>query len=149
MKSSATFRVDHRPLRHRHRRVWAGATLPGVLVLCFYVCMALASWEKYHKEFATRRHLLDAPQGGQRGQQQLELAVSGRAGADSMNSTAGAYGKLKGVFEVLSLRAEQMLEAVFVLGCVTMLASVCITLSLCGRADRASELRAPLQPADE
>ena len=26
-------RVDHRPLRHRHHRVWAGATLPGVLVL--------------------------------------------------------------------------------------------------------------------
>ena len=149
MKSSATFRVDHRPLRHRHRRVWAGATLPGVLVLCFYMCMALASWEKYHKEFATRQHLLDAPQGGQRGQQQLELAVSGRAGADAMNSTAGEYGKLKGVFEVLSLRAEQLLEAVFMLGCVTMLASVCITLSLCGRADRASELRAPLQPADE
>ena len=149
MKSSPTFRVDHRPLRHRHRRVWAGATLPGVLVLCFYVCMALASWEKYHKEFATGQHLLDAPQGGQQGQQQLELAVSSRAGADAMNSTAGEYGKLKGVFEVLSLRAEQLLEAVFMLGCVTMLASVCITLSLCGRADRASELRAPLQPADE
>ena len=118
-------------------------------MLCFYVCMALASWEKYHKEFATGQHLLDAPQGGQQGQQQLELAVIGRAGVDAMNSTAGAYGKLKGVFEVLSLRAEQMLEAVFVLGCVTMLASVCITLSLCGPADRASELWSLLQPADK
>jgi hypothetical protein len=144
--------------------------LPGVVVLCvlcFYACMALDSWQARHKEFAARRHLLDAAQDGQRGQEgqegqrmqrghgvqieqkKLALAVSGRAGADAMNSTAGAYGKLKGVFEVLSLRAEQMLEAVFALGCVTMLASVCITLSLCGRADRASELRAPLQPVDE
>jgi len=88
-------------------------------------------------------------QGGQRGQLQLELAQSARAGADATNSTAGAYGKLKGMFDMLSLRAEQMLQTVFVLGCLTMLASVCILLSLCGRADRASELQAPLQPADE
>jgi len=161
MKSSATFRVDHRPLRHRHRRVWAGATVPGVLVLCFYVCIALALWEKHHTKFATGRRLLDAPQGGQPAQPaqlQLELAQRARAGAgamnstaraDAINSTAGAYGKLKGMFAILSLRAEQMLQTVFLLGCLTMFASVCILLSLCGRTDRASELQAPLQPADE
>jgi hypothetical protein len=142
--------------------------LPGVVVLCvlcFYACMALESWKARHKDFATRRHLLDAAQEGQEGQEgqrmqrghgvqieqkKLALAVSGRAGSDATNATAAAAdAKFRVVFEVLSLRAEQMLEAVFALGCVTILASLCITVWICGRADRASELRAPLQAAGE
>jgi len=114
--------------------------------------MALALSEQHHAGVATGRRLLDAPPEGPRGQRQLERAASARAAsarADAMNSAAGAYGKLKGMLAVLALRAEQMLHTVLLLGCLTMFASVCILLSLCGRADSASELQAPLQPADE
>ena len=45
MKTSSTFRVDHRPLRHKHRGVWGGAIVPGVIVLGFYACMLLAMWQ--------------------------------------------------------------------------------------------------------
>jgi len=159
MKRSSTFRVDHRPLRHKHRGVWGGAVVPGVIVFGFYACMLLATWQGYDKDFATGRRLLDAEMRSQQKMQHFlesDLAVSTTPSnshawistsvmnASVMNATAAARdARIKAVYAELRSRADQLVLAISMCAVAAELTSVVLMYMLWRRVN---QLQAMLQP---
>ena len=105
MRSSRTFRVDHRPLRHKHRGVWGGALVPGFFVLSFYAYVALSAWNGYDQRPATGRRLLVE-----------QLAPKNHVHFDATNATAEHSTRRKTAFDDLSQSAETLATATFALG---------------------------------
>lgn len=120
MQSSSTFRVDHRPLRHKYRRAWGGALVPGVLVLCFYAHVVLSAWNGYVQGGATGRRLLDE----QLRHQKLQLASKNHVLFDAMNSTAAQHARTDTAFDDLSRRAETLAVATSAVGALTAVTSL-------------------------
>jgi len=130
MQSSSTFTVDHRPLRQKYRRVWGGALVPGVLVLCFYAHLVLSAWNG-NQGAATGRRLLDE----QPRQQRFTLKTVMIA----INSTAAKPTE----FNDLSQRAETLAVAISAIGALTAVTSVSF---VCLLWRRVNQLQAMLQP---
>jgi hypothetical protein len=125
MQSSSTFRVSHQPLRHKYRRVWGGALVPGVLVLCFYAHVVLSAWNGYVQGGATGRRLLDEQLRHQKlRHQKLQLALKNHVLFDAMNSTAAHHARTDTAFDDLSRSAETLAVATSAVGALTAVTSL-------------------------
>ena len=96
--------------------------MPGVIVLGFYACMLLATWQGYDKDFATGRRLLDAKMRRHQKMQHFlesDLDVStipsnspAWINTSVMNATAAARdARIKAVYVELRSRADQLILA--------------------------------------
>jgi len=130
MQGSSTFRVHHRPLRHKYRRVWGGALVPGVLVLCFYAYLVLSVWSE-NQGAPTGRRLLDEQLRPQR--------ISFKTVLIAINTTAAKPTE----FNDLSQRAETLAVAISAIGALTAVTSVSF---VCLLWRRVNQLQAMLQP---
>jgi hypothetical protein len=141
MKRSSTFRVDHRPLRHKYRGVWGGAIVPGVVVLGFYASLLLDGWHGYDQDSATGRRLLDDEM---RRQQKMQHALISSSDIDVLNATGAARdARIKAVYVELQSRADQLVLATSAFLVVAGLTAVAIVYMLWRRVD---QLQAMLQP---
>jgi hypothetical protein len=156
MKTSSTFRVDHRPLRHKHRGVWGGAIVPGVIVLGFYACMLLAMWQGDAKHSATGRRLFDAEMRSQPKmrhflESDLDVLISTTPSnshawinTSVMNATDAARdARIQAVYVELQSRADQLVLATTMFVVAAGLTSVVFVYMLWRRVN---QLQATLQP---
>lgn len=120
MKSTRTFRVDHKPLLHKNRRVWGGALVPAVLVFFIYTYILLSCVCSFDKLSATGRGLLA---------KYLLL--------DMMNHTIDSYElQTKTAFDNLSMRADELAVSTCFFAAITSLTSLCLVCILWRRVNQ-------------
>ena len=137
MRSSRTFRVDHRPLRHKYRGVWGGALVPGFFVLSFYAYVVLSAWNGYDQRPATGRRLLVeqlAPKN------HVHFAPKNHVHFDSTNATAEHSTRRKTAFDDLSQSAETLATATFALGIFNGVMSLVLVCLLWRRVSQLQDI---------
>ena len=147
---SPALQMDHKPLRHKHRRVLGGATVPGVIVLSYFTCMLLMMVNGYGLaqhvpiarqllEHATARQLLglatarrgDAHGGGS----WTNLSHSFPSLRAAVAARVAACAELRSDAEELVLAAS----AIMLLTAIASLAFVCVLWRRINQQTQASQ----------